>query len=158
MNVRNPNGASTGPGDPSGSPEGGADGPDERPGSPRPLGVVAASAVNGVRTLLRKQVELARIEVVEAATTRAMGAGMMGGAAVMGVFGVLFAAAAGAAALAIVLPTWAAILTVAAVFFLVAAVLALIGRRSVRTARPATERTKETLKEDARWARQQIAR
>lgn len=158
MSVRNGNGASTGPGDPGRSPGGGAPTPEERGGSPRPLGVVAASAVNGVRALLRKQVELARIEVAEAATTRAMGAGMMGGAAVMAAFGLLFAAAAGAAGLAIVLPAWAAILIVAVVFVLVSAVLALIGRHSVRTAPPATERTKETLKEDARWARQQIAR
>ena len=54
-------------------------------------------------------------------------------------------------------PAWAAILIVAAVFVVAAAVLALVGRRAMRTA-PTAERTKETLKEDARWAKQQIAR
>jgi membrane protein implicated in regulation of membrane protease activity len=68
-----------------------------------------------------------------------------------------FGAAAVAAGLAVVLPTWAAILIVAAVFVVAAAVLALVGRKAVRTA-PTAERTREMLKEDARWAKQQIAR
>ena len=37
------------------------------------------------------------------------------------------------------------------------AVLALVGRKAMRTA-PTAERTREMLKEDARWAKQQIAR
>jgi hypothetical protein len=52
---------------------------------------------------------------------------------------------------------WAAILIVAVMLLAVAGVLVLIGRRSIRTA-PGVERTKELLKEDARWARKQIAR
>ena len=123
----------------------------------RPFGVVVASAVGGLRMLLRQHVELAKIESGEVVSVRAQGAGMMAGAGVMAVYALGFAAAAGAAGLAIVLPTWAAILIVAAVFVVVALVLGLVGRKSIRTA-PKAERTKETLKEDVRWAKQQIAR
>ena len=56
------------------------------------------------------------------------------------------------------LPAWAANLIVAAVFVAIAGVLALIGRNAIRNAPTTPERTQETLKEDARWARQQIAR
>jgi nitrate/nitrite transporter NarK len=119
---------------------------------------VVASAVDGFRTLVREHVDLAKLEVSEAASVRAQGAGMIGAAVVMAMYALGFVAAAGAAALALVLPVWAAILIVAAVLLLVAGALVLIARRGLRTAPPAAERTRETLKEDARWARRQIAR
>jgi protein-S-isoprenylcysteine O-methyltransferase Ste14 len=133
------------------------------PGSPpsrprRPLGAVIASAVDGARTLVRKQVELARIEMTEAVSVRAKGAGMMAAAAVLGLFALGFAAASGSAALDLVLPSWAAHLIVAGVLVAIAGALILAGRRAIRTAPTTPERTQETLKEDARWARQQLTR
>jgi putative Ca2+/H+ antiporter (TMEM165/GDT1 family) len=83
---------------------------------------------------------------------------MMAAAAVLALFAVVFLAAAGSAALDLVLPTWAAHLIVAAVFVAIAGALVLAARRAMRTAPTAAERTKATLKEDARWARQQLAR
>lgn len=123
----------------------------------RPFGVIVASAVGGLRALTRQHVELARLEATEAATSRAQGAGMMGAAAVLALLMLGFVGASAAAALALVMPTWAAILIVAAVYAVAAGALAWIGRRAVREA-PTVERTRETLKEDARWAKQQIAR
>jgi hypothetical protein len=127
-------------------------------GSRRPLGAVIASALDGARTLARKHVELARIEMTEAVAVRAKGAGMMAAAAVFALFGVGFVAAAGSAALDLVLPAWAAHLIVAAVFVAVAGGLVLAGRQAMRTAPTTPERTQETLKEDARWAKQQLAK
>jgi Putative Actinobacterial Holin-X, holin superfamily III len=124
----------------------------------RPIGSVIASAIDGVRTLMRKQVELARIEMTEAVSVRAKGAGMMAAAAVFGLFAIGFAAASGSAALDLVLPTWAALLIVSAMFVAIAGSLVLVGRRAMRTAPTRPQRTQETLKEDARWARQQLAR
>jgi uncharacterized membrane protein len=124
----------------------------------RPLGTVVASAVDGLRTLARTHVDLAKIEVGEAASVRAKGAGMFGAAAVAAMYAVGFVAAAGAAALALLMPTWAAILIVGAVLLLVAGLLVVIARRALRTAPAPADRTRETLKEDARWARRQIAR
>jgi Putative Actinobacterial Holin-X, holin superfamily III len=130
--------------------------PPKRP--KRPLGAVITSAMDGTRTLVRKQVELARIEVTEALSVRAKGAGMMAGAALMALFALGFAAAAGSVALALVLPAWAANLIVAAVFVAIAGTLALIGRNAIRNAPTTPDQTQQTLKEDARWARQQLAR
>jgi hypothetical protein len=124
----------------------------------RPLGAVITSAIDGTRTLVKKQVELAKIEVTEAVAVRAKGAGMLAGAGVMALYAVGFVAAAGSVALALVLPAWAANLIVAAVFVAIAGVLALVGRKALKTAPTAPEQTQETLKEDARWARQQIAK
>jgi membrane protein implicated in regulation of membrane protease activity len=83
---------------------------------------------------------------------------MMAAAGVVALLALGFAAAAGAAALALVMPTWAAILIVAAVLLAIAGVLVLVARRAIRTAPPMVQRTRETMKEDARWAKQQIAR
>jgi hypothetical protein len=123
----------------------------------RPVGVVFSSIVDGVRTLFRQQLELAKIEAGEAVAVRAKGAGLMGAAGVIGLFAVGFVAAAASAALDLVLPTWAALLIVGAFFAIIMAVLLLAGRRAIRTA-PTPELTQETLKEDARWAKQQLAR
>jgi len=73
-------------------------------------------------------------------------------------YAVGFIAAAGAAALALVMPVWAAILIVAVALIVVAWVLVLVGRRILREAPTPGERTRQTLKEDARWAKRQIAR
>ena len=124
----------------------------------RPLGAVITSAIDGTRTLVKKQVELAKIEVTEAVSVRAKGAGMMAGAGVMALYALGFLAAAGSVALALVLPAWAANLIVAAVFVAIAGVLVLIGRKAIKNAPTTPEQTQETLKEDARWARQQIAK
>jgi Putative Actinobacterial Holin-X, holin superfamily III len=127
------------------------------PGGRRPIGTVVASAVGGLRALVRQHAELARIEVSEAASVRAQGAGMFAAAGVVGMYAIGFAGATAAAGLAVVLPVWAAILIVTVLLLIVAGVLVLIGRRTLRTAPPPGEQIRETLKEDARWARQQIS-
>ena len=123
----------------------------------RPFGAIVSSILDGIRSLFRKEIELAKIEVTEAIAVRAKGAGLMAAAGVIALFALVFLAAGGAAALDLVLPRWAAHLIVGGVFALLALVLLLAGRRAIRTA-PKPERTQETLKEDARWAKQQIAR
>ena len=138
--------------------EGSASRPPTNGGAPRTLGEVVASTVNGFRTLYRQHVELARIEATEAAGVRAQGAGMMAAAAGIALYAVGFLAAAGAAALALVLPTWAAILIVALVLGATAGALVAVGRRTIRTAPPPVDRTRQTLKEDIRWAKTQLAR
>ena len=129
--------------------------PPKRP--KRPLGAVITSAMDGTRTLVRKQVELARIEVTEALSVRAKGRHDGGGrpdgpvrARLRGGRGI-GRARAGA-------PAWAANLIVAAVFVAIAGTLALIGRNAIRNAPTTPDQTQQTLKEDARWARQQLAR
>jgi MFS family permease len=117
---------------------------------------VVASAVEGFRALARQHIELAKLEVKEAASVRAQGVGMIAAAAVVVMYAIGFVAAAGAAALALVVPTWAAILIVAVLLAVVAWVLVLVARRSFRTAPPAATLTRESLKEDARWAKRQI--
>jgi uncharacterized membrane protein YqjE len=123
----------------------------------RPIGGIVSSIVEGVRSLIRKEVELAKIELTDALSVRAKGIALMATAAVLGLFALGFLAAGGAAALDLVLPRWAAELIVGGVFLVLMLIFLLVGRGAMKTA-PTPRKTQETLKEDARWAKQQIGR
>ena len=111
-----------------------------------------------ISTLVSKQIELAKQEIGEMVGTRAKAVGVFGAAAVLGLFVVGFLGMAGAEALDLVLPRWAAMLITAAVFGLLAAAAILAARRSLRSSASKPELTQESLKEDVRWAKQQLKR
>lgn len=127
---------------------------------PRDLSTVqlVGRLAGDVGTLVRKEVELARQEVTEGIAARLKGVAAFGGAAVMGLFMLGFLAAAGAAALALVVPLWAALLIVAGVFMLLALAAALFGRARLKAASIAPEKAKENIKEDVEWAKAQLRR
>jgi YihY family inner membrane protein len=124
----------------------------------RSLADVVRSAVDGVTALVRKEIELGKIEVTEAIGARAKGAGLMAAAGVLALFALGFAAAAGSAALQRVVPDWAAHLIVAGVFVLVGGGLFLAGRGAMRATSVAPEKTQETIKDDVRLVKERIGR
>jgi membrane protein len=132
----------------------------DRPTEPQDLSTVqlVGRVAGDVGTLIRKEVELARQEVTEGVTARLKGAAAFGGAAVMGLFMLGFLAAAGAVALALVMPLWAALLIVAGVFLLIALGAALFGRARMKEPPIAPERARANIKEDMEWAKAQLRR
>lgn len=105
--------------------------------------------------LVRQEVELAKAELSEKGKRAGIGAGMFGGAGLIG----LFALGALTATFILLLDTavdgWLAALIVTAVYGAVAGVLALMGKQKVKEATPpAPERTVETVKEDVEWVKQ----
>jgi hypothetical protein len=131
-----------------------ADGADDARSTPELIKAIAGDTA----TLVRKQVELARQEIVEALVARAKAAGALGAAGAMGLFMLLFLAVAGALGLAIVLPAWAAFLIVAGVFLTLAAGAAVFGMLRMKRPPMAPEETKRTVKEDVEWAKTQLRR
>lgn len=116
------------------------------------------SIAQDLGTLVRKEIELARQELMAAVVSRAIGvAGLVAGG-LFAFVGFLFAATAGAWALALVLPFWAAWLIVAGVFFAMALGAVLFARSRMKSPPLAVEQTKRTVKEDVRWARAQLKR
>jgi hypothetical protein len=106
-------------------------------------------------TLLRKEVELARAELIadlksEATMAKAMGAGV-----VLALCGVNLALVTVVLALSLVLPGWVAGLIVTGVVLAAAAVVGLVGWR--KRVRSPLERTRRHLKEDVRWMKERIA-
>jgi YihY family inner membrane protein len=123
----------------------------------RRLPTLVRSIASDLSLLARQQTELAKQELGEMAGTKAKGAGLLGAAGVLGLFVLGFLGLAGAAALDLVLPRWAALLIVGGGYLLLAAVLGLAGRGALRAKR-GPEETKRTVKEDVEWAKRQLRR
>src|SRR3954454_4179568 len=104
--------------------------------------------------LLRQEVELAKAELAVKGKQAGIGAGMFGGAGVLGLYagGALIAAAI--AALSTAMATWLAALIVAVVLAAAAAVVALTGKKKVQQAMPPVpEDSVESVKEDVQWTK-----
>ncbi|MDP9341358.1 MAG: phage holin family protein [Actinomycetota bacterium] len=109
-------------------------------------------------TLVRQELQLARQEVTEAVKAKAIGAGALAAAGAMGLLALIFLAVAGAAALDIVLPRWAAWLIVGGTFLVLAGGAAMFGLRRMKRPSMKPEETVRTVKEDVEWAKAQLKR
>ena len=109
-------------------------------------------------TLVRKEVELARHEIVEALVARGKAAGAFAAGGLMALFILVFLGIAGGLALALVMPGWAAFLIVAGVFLLLAVGAVLFAKLRLKSPPMAPEETKRTVKEDVEWAKAQLRR
>lgn len=105
-------------------------------------------------TLIRQEMALARAELQEKGRTAGKGAGLFGGAGVVGLLAAGALTAAIILVLATFLPAWVAALIVAVVYGAVAAVLGMRGKEQIQRATPPVpEQTVETTKEDVAWAK-----
>jgi hypothetical protein len=99
--------------------------------------------------LVREELHLAQLELKQKGGRAAKGAKMFGGAGVTALYGGGALVAAIIAALALVLPTWAAAIIVSAVLFAIAAVLAQRGKKEMNLATPpAPEHSAESVRTD----------
>jgi len=120
----------------------------------RSLADLLSQTTQDLSGLLRSEVELAKLELKEEATTAAKAGGMIGAAGVLAHLALLLLLFAAAWGLDAVLPTGVAFLIVAVVVGIVAAVLFKVGRARLMGATPVAPHTAETLKEDVAWAKQ----
>jgi uncharacterized membrane protein YqjE len=107
-------------------------------------------------TLVRQELQLARVELAETIEPLTASATAFGATAVfaLGAFGAITTALI--AALSLALEVWAAALIVAVVYLIVAIVLAQRGReRLAALRRPLIPRTVATVKEDVAWIKTQ---
>lgn len=117
------------------------------------VGELVSEVTADIQRLLRQEVELAKAEISEEATKAGKAAGMYGGAGFAGYMATLFLSLTLVFALANVMDqSWAALI-VTVVWAVAGAVLYSKGRSRMRTVHPKPERTVQTLKEDAEWAR-----
>ena len=104
------------------------------------LGDAARNVSEHASAIAKLELELARREMSRRAATIGVGIGLGVGAALIAVIGLCFAIAGGAAGLAEMLPTWAAILCIAGALLLAALVLGLAAAASLRRAAPPVPR------------------
>src|SRR3954452_19333223 len=104
--------------------------------------------------LVRKEIELAKAELQVKGKKAGMGAGMFGGAGVLGLYALGALTACAILALATAVDAWLAALIVAVVYGAIAGVLALTGKNKVQEAvPPVPEDTVESVKEDVQWTK-----
>lgn len=119
----------------------------------RSVGDLLGKVTTDLSTLMRQEVELAKVEIKEEATKAGKASGMLAGAGAVGYLVLVFLALALMFALDSVMPTgWAALIT-AVVLGAVAGVLFVLGKKKLAQVNPKPEQTVETLKEDVQWAK-----
>ncbi len=119
------------------------------------LGELFGKLTADVGGLFRKEIQLVKLETKEEAARAGKAAGVLGGAAVVAYLAAILLSFAVVWALGEVMHLALAFLLVGAVYVVVAAVLASMGRARMKQVQPVPEQTVETLKEDVAWARAQ---
>ena len=123
----------------------------------RSVGELLKQLSEETSTLVKQELDLAKAEMTEKGKSAGVGAGFIGGGALLGL-GAFAAFTTFLIALiqTAVNHTWLAALIVTAVYGAIAAFLALRGKNKIQEAvPPAPEQTVETLKEDVEWAKTQ---
>ncbi|GAA1630993.1 hypothetical protein GCM10009744_18930 [Kribbella alba] len=119
------------------------------------LGEIVSHLTTDLGTLTRQELALAKAELRAEAKKAGKGAGMLGGAAFAGWMVALFLSLTVMWALDEAMDLIWAALIVAVIWAIVAAVLAMVGRKELQQVSPKPDQTVESLKEDAKWLKTQ---
>jgi MFS family permease len=124
----------------------------------QPVAALLRDLSEQTSTLVRKELELARLEMTEKGKRAGIGVGMFGGAGVVGLYALGALIAAAILALATAITPWLAALVIAAVCGAIAGGLALVGKTKVAQATPPVpEQATASVKEDVRWTKAKAA-
>src|SRR5919107_3848032 len=120
----------------------------------RPIGELLKQLSNETTTLVKQELDLAKAEVAQKGQQAGKGAGMFGGAGILGFLALASLTAALIMAIDKATPNWVAALIVGAVYAAIAGILALQGRNKIQEAvPPVPEQAAESVKEDVQWAK-----
>lgn len=109
----------------------------------RSIGQIVSDATADVSTIVRSEIELAKLEIKNDVTHVGKGIGMFAAAGVLALFafGILLLGAAWGLEAGTALPLWASLLIVAGVLFLITAILALVGKSALGKVKGKPEKT-----------------
>jgi hypothetical protein len=122
--------------------------PEPKPDAEKPIGELMTQLSSQTSRLLRDEMRLAQKEFAESAKHAGIGAGLFSAAGLVAVLGLASLIAAAIAALALVLPVWAAALIVAVALFAVAGIAVLISKKQLTEADPTPTRTVANVRDD----------
>ncbi len=115
-------------------------------------GALMKEVTEGLSTLVRKEVELAKQEVGSAVATKAKGLVIVAVAGVFAFFALIFLLLALRDGLDNLVWTWVADLLTALILLVIGGIAVAIARKKLR-APISADRTKQTIKEDLEWAK-----
>lgn len=122
----------------------------------RPLGDLFSELIQETRTLFRKEMELVRVEVSEKLDKLVKDLIAIGVAAVLLYAGLLTLIAAMVFGLAVFIPLWLSALLISIVFIGAGVALLFKAKKDVSQMKLTPEKSKETFKETAQWAKAQM--
>ncbi len=125
------------------------------------LGELFGRVTSDLSTLVRQEMQLAKVEIKQEVRTASKAGGLLGGGAFTGYFALLFVSVAVALLIANILPDSLSQITRHLIGFLIvgllygiaAAVLLSKGKKELDQVDPVPQQTVETLKEDVQWAK-----
>ena len=121
----------------------------------RPLGELFAELAQETTTLVRHEVNLAKVEMSEKASRAGKHVGFLAAGGAVAYAGLLAVLAAAIILLNAVMPLWVAALVVGLVVAVVGYLLVRRGLDALKREDFAPRQTMETLKEDRQWAKDQ---
>jgi hypothetical protein len=112
------------------------------------IGELVSQLSSQASRLVRDEMRLAQAEFREAAKHAGLGAGFLSAAGLLAVLGVATLVTSAVAALALVLPVWAAALIVGVVLFAAAGVAGLLSKKQLERTEPVPQQTVASVKQD----------
>jgi len=106
--------------------------------------------------LIRQEVALAKAEASEKVGQLGMGIGMIAAGGFVAFAGLIVLMFAGVYALALVMEAWQAALIVGGVVTLLGLILVFVGKSKLSADKLTPQRTIQSIKDDARWAKEQV--
>ena len=120
-----------------------------RTGSEPSTAELVQRATEQISRLVRDELALARVELTQKGKHAGIGIGLFGGGGVMALYGTGALVATVILLLALVMPAWLAALIVAVALFVLAGILALVGKKQVsRAVPPVPEATVRSVRAD----------
>jgi uncharacterized membrane protein YqjE len=132
---------------------------DRTAGDDRSAGELVQQLSEQTSTLIRQELRLATAELQEKGKHAGVGAGMFGGAGLVALYGVGALIAAAIIGLGTLVEPWLAAVIVGVALLLVAAIVALAGKKQVEQATPVTpERTVDSVQRDINTVKERAQR
>ena len=123
---------------------------ESKPAADASIGELMSNLSAQTSRLVRDEMKLAQKELQQSVKHAGIGAGLISVAGLLAVLGLATVIAAAVAALALVLPVWAAAVIVAVVLFIAAGIAALLGRKQAEEITPPVARAQTASKPTSR--------
>jgi hypothetical protein len=124
--------------------------------SDQSLGSLFSELADDMSTLVRQEIQLVQTETMEKVSTATRGIIMLVAGGLIAYAGLIALVIAGAIALGAIMPYWLSSLIAGVVVIIIGAGILMTGRTMVSNINPVPEKTIETLKDDANWAKEQV--
>ena len=121
---------------------------ESKPAAEASIGELMSQLSAQTSRLVRDEMRLAQKELQQSVKHAGIGAGLISAAGLLAVIGLMTLIAATVAALALVLPVWAAAAIMAGVLFIAAGVAALFSRKQAEEVTPPVAESAESVKAD----------